>query len=104
MSAFQRSARSKKDSSESAKEIATVEKGADIPQRIKEQKKSSVTVNKDSSAPLTKNITVPANEYFLELIQKAARKEQERTGYKISGRMLCHKLLKEQLLKVIEDK
>lgn len=103
MSGFQRSARPKKDTSESVKEIATVEKGADIPQRVKEQKKASKTVVKDPNAALTKNITVPANDYFLELIQKAAGKEQERTGYKVSGRMLCHKLLKEQLLKVIED-
>ena len=103
MSAFQRSARPQKDTSESPKEIATVEKGADIPQRIKDQKKTSKSAVKDPSEALTRNITVPANDYFLELIQKAAIKEQERTGYKVSGRMLCHKLLKEQLLKVIED-
>lgn len=100
---FQRSPRKPKDESESQKEIETVEKGADVPQRVKEKKAQQERVNKlDANAPLSKNFTVPANDHFLEMIQKAANLESERTGYKVSGRMLCHKLLKEQLSKILE--
>ena len=103
---FQRSTRPSKPADESPKEISTVERGADLPQSIKEssregraerQASPKKKVKLDPNAPLTKNFTVPANDHLLELIQKAAKAESERTGYKVSGRMLCHKLLKEHL-------
>ena len=97
---FQRTPRKNKDAAETPKEIETVEKGADIPQRLKESQKK--TNDLDPGAPLTKNFTVPANDHLLDMIQRAAVAESERTGYKVSGRMLCHKLLKEQLAEILD--
>lgn len=100
---FQKTPRKQKSINESDQEIATVEKGADIPQSIKETKRTITSIENDPNAPLNKNITVPANDHFLGLIQRAAKAESERTGYKVSGRMLCHKLLKEQLTDLLES-
>ena len=121
--AFKRSTRPTKPLEETPEEIATVERGADLPQSINEPLNSpDATANYsnaqqkpkdpakpkkkaklDPEAPLTKNFTVPANDYILDLIQKAAKAESARTGYKVSGRMLCNKLLKEHLQSIIDS-
>ena len=97
VSGFQRSARTPKETAESPTELAAIGKAVKGPK----SEKNKAGILEEESAALTKNITVPVNEYFLKLIKKATEVEEKRTGYKVSGRMLCHKLLKDQLLKTI---
>jgi len=96
MKGFQKNQRKAKPDIETKEELDVVKKGVDKIDSGSSKNRDSIT-KLDPLEKASRNLTCPANDYLIDLLQQVAKQESIRTGYRISGRELHFKILKAKL-------